>query len=871
MKIGRVLRRLAVILVAAVLVLAIAGVGGAVYAVRKSFPQYSGEIRLAGLGASVDVYRDGYGIPQIYAGRVEDLFRAQGYLHAQDRFWEMDFRRHVTSGRLSELFGQSEVKTDAFIRTLGWRRTAEKEFGALAPETRQILQAYANGVNAYLDGHQGLSVSLEYGLVRVSNPGYRIEKWDPIDSIAWLKAMAWDLRSNLPDEISRANLLAHGLTRAQIEQLYPPYPQDRNAPILPSGSVSGGVFVAAAPAAGPSTGPSPSPAGASPAAGGSPAVGGGGSDSAAPGGDPGEVMAALPALLGLDHDGIGSNSWVVSGKRTTSGKPLLSNDPHLGPVMPSLWYQMGLHCTSVSAGCPYDVAGFTFSGVPGVMIGHNARIAWGFTNLGPDVADLYLEKVSGGTYESDGEKRPLTTRTETIKVAGGDDVTITVRSTVHGPLLSDRDSTLQRIGEHPDVAADGRPAAAAEKPAARYEVALRWTALDASRTADAIIGLNTASDWATFRAAARLFAVPSQNLVYADVDGNIGYQAPGAIPIRGAGDGRWPVPGWLSAYDWSGEVPFDELPSALNPPSDFIVTANQEVVPPAYPHFITGDWDYGWRSERIRTLLGGASGPVDVSDMERIQSDTWNVNAAMLVPALLAVPLRGDALRARDLLRGWDFSQPADSAAAAYFNAVWRALLQRTFWDDLPSDERPHGGGRWFEVIRRLLADPASSWWDDRRTSAVEDRDTVLAASLDAAARELGDRLGGDPKSWRWGELHTLELRNASLGESGIGPVEWLVNRGPVEAPGGGSVVNANAWDAVEGYEVSAVPSMRMVIDLADLRRSRWVNLTGNSGHAFHPDYTSQVELWRTGRTTPMPWGRPDSERLAKDHLTFIR
>ena len=365
--------------------------------------------------------------------------------------------------------------------------------------------------------------------------------------------------------------------------------------------------------------------------------------------------------------------------------------------------------------------------------------------------------------------------------------------------------------------------------------------------------MNTAANWNDFRAAAKLFAVPAQNMVYADVDGHIGYQSPGDIPVRQNGDGRWPAPGWNSMFDWSGRIPFDSLPSELDPPRGYIATANQEVVGGRYPYLLTEDWDYGYRSQRIADMINLAPGKVDVADVERMQFDSTNANAAKLVPYLEKVHLSAATERAAKLFNNWDYSQPANSAAAAYFNAVWRHVLARTF-DELPKDNKPDGDGRWFEVMRGLLADPTSPWWDERRTTETETRDDVLASAMNDATTELTHRLGGDPASWRWGDLHTLTIKNQSFGESGIGPIEWLFNRGPYATTGGPSLVNATGWTAPDGYRVDWVPSMRMVLDMSDLDSSRWVNLTGASGHAFSKHYADQVELWRTGKTTPMRW-----------------
>src|SRR6185436_2947506 len=360
-----------------------------------AFPDLGGTVTLSGLSTPVTVYRDSHGIPQVYASTPADLFRAQGYLHAQDRFWEMDFRRHVTAGRLSELFGAKQVPTDAFLRTLGWRRVAQREWDAVvSPEVKGYLLAYAEGVNDWIAATGGTSPSgaksLEYTVLGLTNGDYTIEPWSPVDSLACLKAMAWDLRGNMESEIGRAVLFASGLTREQVDQLYPAYPYDRHQPIvdsLPSATEK------------PTT----------------PANGVAWNDVASTLDSLSDAMEQLPQLMGDGGPGIGSNSWVISGAHTKSGKPLLANDPHLAPSMPGVWYQMGLHCTQVSESCPFDVSGFTFAGLPGVVIGHNADIAWQFSSLGPDVQDLYLEKVSDhDTYLYDGEQVPLATRRETF-------------------------------------------------------------------------------------------------------------------------------------------------------------------------------------------------------------------------------------------------------------------------------------------------------------------------------------------------------------------------------------------------------------------------------------------------------------------------
>ncbi len=744
----------------------------------------------------------------------------------------------------------------------------------LSPQSRDYLEAYAAGVNAWIEQNGGAEASgdksLEYTILGLTNGDYEIEAWHPVDTIAWLKAMAWDLRGNMRDEIDRAVLLASGLTRAQVDDLYPPYPHELNQPIVPED---------------PNPPAEPAPTDAEPdGAQFGPAQFGPAQDTlvaAAPAlAGLGDLVAALPDLLGDGGRGIGSNSWVIGGEHTTTGKPLLANDPHLSSSMPGIWYQIGLHCA-----CSFNATGFSFSGVPGVVIGHTDRIAWGFTNLGPDVTDLYLEKLDGDRYFDGQQWAPVTTREEVIKVAGGDPVTITVRSTKHGPLLSDRSQELLTIASAPPVDEQGRPVASVTpaptpsldsaapgipEPAAQapYGVALRWTALDPGRTAEAIFAINGATDWESFRQAAQLFEVPSQNLIYADIQGNIGYQSPGRIPVRAAGDGRWPAPGWDPTYDWQGYIPFAELPSVYNPEEGWIVTANQAVTGTWYPHLLTHDWSYGYRSQRIVDMLTEriAAGPIDAETIRQMQFDNRNGFAPTVVAALDSVAgLPAEA----GILRDWDFQQGADSAPAALYNVFWRNLLMRTF-DELPEWRSLDAGDKWWVVMDELLATPSSRWWDEQATtSRVENRDAVLAAAMADAVAELKSLQGEDPAQWRWGGLHTIELTNATFGSSGIAPIEWLFNRGPYDTSGGSDHVNATGWDLDEGYEVTAVPSMRMIVDLSDLDASRWVQLTGNSGHAFHANYVDQLPLWRVGENLPMRWDRASIEGAATHTLTL--
>ncbi len=448
--------------------------------------------------------------------------------------------------------------------------------------------------------------------------------------------------------------------------------------------------------------------------------------------------------------------------------------------------------------------------------------------------------------------------------------TFTVRSTGHGPLLSDVSAELSTVGANAPVP-EGSPYAGSG-----YAVALEWTALTPRPTMDAIFELDTASNWDEFRVAASHFTVPAQNLVYADREGNIGYQAPGEIPIRRSGnDGEYPAEGWLPSNDWSGDyVPFDALPSVLNPDQGYLVTANQAVTGRRYPYFLGDDWDYGYRSQRINDQLAAmlARGPVDVADMTALQLDTHNALAAELIPHLQSILMPTSYYAAgQRLLDGWDGDQPPDSAAAAYFNAVYRNILALTFHDQMRESLWPTGSSRWWAVLSRLLEQPTSKWWDDVSTeTVVETRDDILTQAMEDARNDLTRLQARRAVDWSWGHQHRLNLENQSLGQSGIGLVRWLFNRGGYEVGGGGSAVDATTWNPAVGFDVTAAPSMRMVVSLADFDDSRWVNLTGVSGHAFSSHYTDQTDLWVSGDTLAWPFSKEQVAADADDRLSLV-
>lgn len=837
-------------LVALTLLTVAAGLG-AVWTVRRPLPQTDGSVRLAGLDAEVEVWRDDYGIPQIYADSARDLFMAQGYVHAQDRFFQMDYRRRLAAGRLSEWVGEAGLETDKMVRTLGWRRVAEQELALLSPETVEALEAYSAGVNAWLAGRSLSQISLEYTLLGLTGEGIQPEKWTPVDSLSWLKSAAWDMRgSNLDAEIERA-ILSVTHTAAEVAELYPTYPYDRHRPIVEGGAVVDGVFEAAAEEP-TSRQPPRAPL------------------------RPDMVRALERVRRTLDRtatslgrgDGIGSNGWVVDGRRSATGAPILANDPHLSAEAPGAWTQVGLRCRTVDADCAYDVSGFSFAGVPGVVIGHNADIAWGLTKLGGDTADLFLERVEGQAALYDGRLEPLGLRDETIRVADAEEnFRFTVRTSRHGPLLSDVSTQLSTVGANAVVPTDSPPRDTG------YAVAVAWTALRPGRSMDALLAIDRARNWSDLRAAAELLDSPAQNILYADKDGNIGYQAAGRFPVRGPGnDGGVPAPGWLPEADWKPEtVPFKALPSVLNPEQGWVTAANQAVTDEDYPYFLGADWDTGYRSERINSMVESAitAGDLDVDATAAMQLDRRDPLAATLTPYLLDIlqtaPYYAGGQR---MLVRWDGVNRPGSPGAAYFQAVVRQVLRLTFADEMRPSIAPRGGARWTAVLTDLLDEPDSHWWDDVTTPEIESRDDILRLAEQAATDDLVRHQNRNPAKWTWGHHHRLVLRHP-LAPRGAWLARQLLVREGWEVGGSETSVDATAYDARGDFTVTTAPSMRMVVSLADFEQSRWISMTGASGHAFSAHYADQTDLWARGESLPWRFSREAVEEAVEDRLTL--
>lgn len=804
---------------------------------KKSFPLIDGEIQVAGLNNKVEIYRDAYGIPHIYGDSHHDLFFAQGYVHAQDRFWQMDFWRHTSAGRLSELVGKPMLGTDKFLRTLGWERVAKGELARMDPDEIAILEAYSEGVNSYISEVTGTNLSLEYAFLPLANPGYEPKPWVPLNSITWGKAMAWDLRGNLDEEIDRAKLLKD-ITVDQVDLINPAYPSDHplivpNFQIKKSSVQTRYQDVAI-------------------------------TESMSPDNDLSSIFSSiqkritdLDSLTTGGSESVGSNSWAISGKLTDTGKPYLVNDPHLGSQMPSIWYEIGLHCQNKTEDCQLDLTGFSFAGVPGVIIGHNNKIAWGLTNTGPDVMDLYIEKINPenpAQYEFKGEWIDMEEVIETIQIAGQDPVEHTVYLTHHGPIIG-TEYGLEDFDQTTGITVPDD-----------YALALSWTALEPSCVFCAIWDINLAQNWQEFRVAAEYFVVPAQNLLFADVEGNIAYQMPGWIPIRVEGhDGMLPVPGWTGEYEWQGYIPFEELPYTINPAEGYIVAANNAVIGENYPYLITKEWSRGFRAQRIVDLLEAAPVPITQDFIKEMQGDNYDLVAEAILPILLEIHFSDpELIQAQDLLASWDHQADMDSPAAALFMVFWQNLINNTVQDDLPDFYHVGVESGAKEIFRQLVSMPNDSWWDDSSTSQIENMEDIYRLTLEESYRELQKEYGKDPSNWKWGDLHTITFENQVM--SSFPFINSAFNRGPYPASGGNEIINATGWDPGAPFVIDWLPSMRMIVDMSDLSNSITIHTTGQSGHAYHPNYIDMADMWRKIQYHPMLWQfdtiEQDSESL---------
>ena len=787
-----------------VLLLALAAALAAGYA-WQVLPRTSGEVSLPGVQAPLRIERDAEGIPTIRADSAADAYFGLGVVHAQDRLWQLETHRRIAAGRLAEAFGPSALDADRFLRALGIRRAAQAQWDQLAPGSRATLEAYTAGINAVLSNE-----------LRARPPeflvlGIRPEPWTPVDSLGWALMMAWDLGGNWSTELLRLRLALQMPVR-RINELLPPYPGEQPLATADYAALFRGLKL--------------------------------------------DGSAALSAWQRLPEiappsgvEGVGSNNWVLAGSRTQTGKPLLANDPHLKLSTPALWYFARLEAPGLK------VAGATLPGLPGVVLGQNAHVAWGFTNTGPDVQDLYIEQIDPqdpSRYRTPEGWASFETASEVIKVKGRPDVPITVRRTRHGPLISDAGGTADILGK------PGKPA---------YALALRWTALDADNDALApALALQQADSVAAFFKATRAWVAPMQSMVVADREGRIGMIAPGRVPLRKPQNdlkGLVPAPGWEARYDWDGWVPTDETPREVDPERGHIATANQRITAPGYPHFLTSEWALPYRQTRIEQLLQ-ARPKHGIDDLAAMQADVRSLAVPRLLPWLLkaqsAHPL---AAAAKTALAGFDGVMAADSAAPLLFWAWQRQMARRIFMDDVSAAlwERSLATRSFQDALEAVLERNDASWCDLRSTPASETCAEQSDAAFTLALDELQRLQGADVASWRWGRSHQMRAEHRPFSHVPL-LARWFELRSPV----GGDTHTLNVSrvglkpDASTGelYLDEHGPSLRALYDLADPSQSRVMHSSGQSGIVFSAQYRNFLARWVQVQYLPLwPQGEP--------------
>jgi penicillin G amidase len=769
----RWLRRLLLLLV----LLPVLVGAGLYFWLRTSLPQTTGTIALAGLSAPATIVRDDAGVPTIRAANARDAAFALGFVHAQDRLFQMDLLRRYGAGRLAEVFGEHALPADRSMRLFGLYRAAERQFAELSPELRGVLEAYAAGVNAYIDRHRG-ALPPSYYLLR-----FTPEPWRPADSLVWGKIMALQLSDNYRSELLRARLLRK-ISPEQLRQLFPEYPKD--------GAVALAQFAALY-----RTLPLDS------------------------------LRAALPDAAAPQG---ASNNWVVDGRHSASGKPLLANDPHLGFTAPGTWYLVRIETPT------WRFTGVTSPGSPLGVIGHNGQVAWGFTTTGGDVEDLYIERLDPADpnrYLTPDGPRPFETRQEEIRVRGAAPVKLTVRSTRHGPVISDIS---------PDAAATASQG---------NVLALAATFLmDGDRTPQGLWDLNHAGDVAAADRALAKFDAPQQNVVLADVEGHIGFVAPARVPIRAHGNGWLPAPGWTGEYDWTGFIPYEDLPRTRDPSKGRVVTANNKIVPDSYPFFISRDWDIPNRAERIDALL--AETPIQSPDASAaIQADTLSLMAKRLLPLMLRAQPSGERARAAMArLAAWDGTMAMDRVEPLLFTAWLRELVRALVADELGDLFEDYWDLRPLAVRDILTRD--NSWCDDVTTPERESCDDRLALALDRALDWLSHHYGDDVESWTWGRAHPAVFPNPVFSRV---PLLRDLLAVSIPTPGGYDTVNRGVTpirDPETPFVSVHGSGLRVIYDLADLSSARFMIVPGESGNPFSPHYDDLLRPWRD-----FAWLRP--------------
>lgn len=764
----------------------------------RSDPPRGGKEPVPGLADTVAVTFDRFAIPHIAAGSDADAFAALGYLHARERLWQMELSRRAAEGRLAEVLGPAAVSSDRFLRTLDIPLAAERSLASLPPATQELLAAYVRGVNRWITGRLR-PLPVEFQVLR-----FAPEPWTPRQSLEIARMMAWDL-VNADFELEAARLAAK-VGRERVRDLMPSCP-DEGPVILPDGAAHWDTLPAdRSKLRARRTGPTSHAAHRAR----------GDADVASV---PSVLLAArdvptIPALAREILDGVAlsraSNSWVIGPAKSKSGKPILANDPHLTLRAPSLWYLAAI------ASPGFHVVGATIPGLPAVILGHNARIAWGLTNVGVDDVDFVIERLNddSSAVETPSGWVEMDVVRDSIHVRGAPAVPFTMRRSPNGPLV--------------DRNVPGDPHTA---------LAMHWNAQDASDELTAILGVDRAGDWASFSDALRGFQVPEQNWIYADVDGNIGYRMAGRVPVRHSGDGSLPTPGWTGEGRWDRYLAFEELPWTLNPPDGFIVTANNRVVGQSYPHLITRNCELRYRAERIRQMLE-RGGPFSQDDVRHMQMDTLDLFAQWAKePAAKAAESAGRPDLAR-ALRAWDGTVGADREEPSLFYVWYRTLQRMTLEDEAPGAV-PNAA-----VFQRWMRAGTSPWFDDVRTPQHEDFDTLAARAMRAAIPEAA--------GIRWGRLHTT-LSAHALGR--VKPLDAVLglNIGPAARAGSPFTVDVAGFGLRPPFVNTFAASFRHVVDLAEPDGALMVITTGESGNPVSRHYRDQVQRWWNGELVHVP------------------
>jgi len=836
-----------IVILAVVIVVAGGGFGYYCFITRSPLPQIDGQLKVAGLKDRAEVIRDSHGVAYIYARNMHDLFFAQGYVQAQDRWWQMEFYRKTCSGRIEELTGKKPalVNTDIYLRTLGLYEATEKDYNSFTPEERATFDDFAEGVNAYISGRSPQQLSVNYAILGLTGVKFKIEPWTAIDSLAFTRLMALDLSLSRDLELIRAKLYDRLGAEMAEQWVVPPWPHGQRPTILSDEDIKQTYGIDAT--AQPSEPDSVS------------------LNSRIPAIKP-DITDATPdsLLIREPNEGIGSNSWLASGNMTASGKPLLANDIHLGILQPSIFYQVNLHCADDGTGRPFNVGGFSFASFPGIIAGHNNDIAWGVTSVMPDVNDYYQIKVSPANplqYEWNGTWRDMTVRDEVIIFGDGKPpVTVNVRLTHLGPIINENRFDA-KTGEQSGYNNND-------------PLAVHWTGLEPSTIALSINKLNKARNWDEFRDALKYWDTPSQDLIYADRQGNIGLQMPGKVPVRASyHTGQIPVPGWTDEYEWKGYVPYELMPRVYNPTRNYMSVCNQDIAPPQYFEMLNqklgpgvnanfgskyNKWFYGYRAQRAADLLNQLA-PNTVLTFQTMQGDNLNIPAQQILPSLAGLKFSTQELSdARDWLLRWDYVCSADSAQAALYNELIMRLMYNTFQAELEGIARTDAADREYYAINLLLKSPDDAWWDDPTTKDIkETRDDILVKSFEEAYADAAAAMGKDPNQWQWGRIHKTIFVSNPLGASSIGLIEALVNQGPLSNSGTIECLNNTVWYASNGnFNTKHGAAMRMIVDLTDFDNSAGINSTGQSGHPGNPWYGDQNILWAKMVYLPMLWSR---------------